>query len=371
MSKIELHRLACLCLSLDCRPEFKSDIITSFQDDNICLDFIRFCRNKLILPTVYLKLKKHEILPFLPVDFVDFLTEVYQLNLTRNESILKQLQQILDILNEKEIYPTLLKGAGNLVDGIYSDVGERMMSDIDFLVSESEYLLSAELLQNAGYRKYVEVSGYQNIMEMKHFPKLYHPDFPGAVEIHRIPVDVNYLNGFNQDLIDAEKRRAKLIGGCYVLSDKHKIAHNFIHCQLSNEGFLFGGLPLRDIYDLYLFSERMPLQDVLPHIKEREKAIAYFALASEVLHINFDFPGKRNFSYKILKNKHDLNLKSQFLYRLYRGSVFIFQRIFIGYIGQFFQLFFSKEIRKSVFKRLSTRKWYKDHLSLYKRFFIK
>jgi len=37
-------------------------------------------------------------------------------------------------LNTAGISPIYLKGTGNLIDGIYGDVGERIIGDIDFLV---------------------------------------------------------------------------------------------------------------------------------------------------------------------------------------------------------------------------------------------
>jgi len=371
MNNKELYDLACQCLRLDVHPDFNLNIIELLGEEGNRQNFVRFCSDQLILPTVYVKFRSHKILPHLPKEFSDFLAEVHQLNLTRNEKITKQLQEIIRFLNEQEIYPTLLKGAGNLLDNLYSDYGERMMGDIDFLVPEKDFILTAQLMENAGYRKFAEISDYENVMTMKHYPRLYHPSFPGVVEIHRIPINKEYLDWFNQDIINYERREVPSLNGCYVQSDRHKIIHNFIHCQLSNEGFLFGNLPLRDMYDLYLFSKRSSLNEALFHIKENQKAIAYFAFARKAFGLNEHFFDSQNFAYWILNKKHDLKLSSPFFYELFRSTIFISQRVLFGYIGQFFQLFYSKEIRKSVFKRLGTRRWYNDHFNLYKGFFMK
>jgi len=37
-------------------------------------------------------------------------------------------------LNAAGISPIYLKGTGNLIDGFYEDIGERIIGDIDFLV---------------------------------------------------------------------------------------------------------------------------------------------------------------------------------------------------------------------------------------------
>jgi len=47
--------------------------------------------------------------------------------------------------------PIYLKGTGNLIDGIYSDIGERIIGDIDFLVPEKDFRTTAELFKKEGY----------------------------------------------------------------------------------------------------------------------------------------------------------------------------------------------------------------------------
>jgi len=44
------------------------------------------------------------------------------------------------------------KCTANLLDGIYSDVGERMIGDIDFLVKEEDYFRTAAILYGKGYQ---------------------------------------------------------------------------------------------------------------------------------------------------------------------------------------------------------------------------
>lgn len=369
MNNNELYQFACQCLSLDDHPESITKIINNLSNNDSCRDFTRFCSNYWILPTIYVKFRSHEILSHLPEEFTEFLAEVHQLNFNRNEQILKQLQEIIHILNKAQIYPTLLKGAGNLVDNIYNDIGERMMSDIDFLVQEKDYLLSAELLQKAGYLKSKDISEYEDIRAMKHYPKLYHPNSPAAVEIHRIPVNQKYSTWFNQDRINSESRTISSMEGCYIQSDNHKIIHNFIHGQLSNEGYLFGRINLRDIYDLYLFSKRTQLKDALPQIIEFRKAVAYFAFAKNAFELNDNFFDDENFAHKILNKKHHLKMNSPFFYEVFQSTIFLYQRVFIGYTGQLFKALYSKEKQQYLFRRIKDRKWYNDHLMLYTRFF--
>ena len=79
------------------------------------------------------------------------------------------------------------------------------MGDIDFLVSEKEYLQTAEILENQGYTKLTATPTYKDIRYFKHYPRLTHPDYEAIIEIHRIPVDENYLSWYNSKIIDKEK----------------------------------------------------------------------------------------------------------------------------------------------------------------------
>ncbi len=371
MTNKELFYFAGKCLTLDEHPEFKHEIIRHIADDSIdWQDFIELCSNHLILPAIYLKFQTHEILSHLPEELYDFLVEIHHLNSVRNEKILLQLQKIMNILNEHKIFPTLLKGTGNILDGLYSDIGERILGDIDFLVPENDYLLSAELLESNGYSTVSAIGSHSEVRNMKHYPRLFHPDFPAVIEIHRLPVREEYQSWFNTGIIDQEKKAGSSIRGCFVESDNHKIVHNFIHCQLSNQGYLSGVVSFRDLYDLYLLSKKSNLNDSIVHIKTKQKAKAYFIFAGKALGVEARFNLKTNLAYWIFSKRHSLNITSSTFYRSYRTILFFKERIIEKYIGQLIKSMYSAEIRQSLIRRLSDRNWYKSHFRLYKNFFF-
>ncbi|MGQ8336612.1 nucleotidyltransferase family protein [Sunxiuqinia sp. A32] len=370
MINIETFRLVGKCLGLDENPEFRDELI---EKSNLGLiDWERFvfiCSNHLILPTVYLKFQTNGILDHIPEELTLHLKEMYQLNLSRNSEIEKQLKEIVESLNKNGIMPILLKGAANLMDGLYRDKGERMMSDIDLLVEEEDYVKSAEILRNIGYMVAEEASEWVDIHKAKHYPRLFRKDCVADVEIHRIPVDRSYIGWFNSEIINQEKGEISSLLGCFVESDLHKIIHNFIHCQLVDEGFLTGIVSLRDVYDLYLLSKRCPLERAIPSIKPKQKAIAYFAYVGMMLGLNKSFYSKRNLSYRVLMSRHFLIQRSKFSQKTYLSSVFILQRIFKGYLGQIFKAFYSKEKRQYLTKRITNKDWYSNHLRMYSRFY--
>ncbi|MDP4291423.1 MAG: nucleotidyltransferase family protein [Bacteroidota bacterium] len=370
MTKKELFYFTDKCLMLGEDPRFKEEIIDKISSDSIdWTKFVMLCSNHLILPSIYLKFKSHGILEYLPGELAEHLQDIYDLNLIRNRQILDQLHEITATLNRNDVYPIFLKGSGNLLDELYSDIGERILGDIDFLVPKKDWLLTAHLLEKEGYE--ITLPYYQEIERLKHYPRIAKPDRPAVLEIHQLPVNEQYQSWFNPEMIDRDKKTVGILNGCYVLSDSHKIILNFIHSQLGHMGHLYGIVSLRDLYDLYLLSKRIPLQQTIPNIKTPKKAIAYFSFAGKAFGLDESFYPERNFAAWIFAKKHGLNLRSVFFYHTYRSIVYVGQRILVGYIGQMIQSIYSKKVRQSVINRLTNRQWYIDHWHSYASFFIR
>ena len=356
------------CLTLDEHPEFREEIIDLIATGSIDWEkFVVLWSNHLILPVIYLKFKSLGIIEHLPNELREYLKEVYDLNLERNNQILKQLKEVTTILNKGNIYPVFLKGAAHLLNGLYSDIGERMMGDIDFLVPEKDYLPSAKLLMNEGYS--TDGPCYGDIESLKHYPGLLKAGAPAHLEIHRLPVSEDYQSWFSAQIIDKEKKTVPTLEGCFVLSAKHSIIHNFIHSQLGHSGHVFGIVSFRDIYDLYLLSKRSEIQEALLNIKTRQKAIAYFTFADKAFGLSGKFYPTRNLFSRIFEKKHDLNLNSKAFYLTHRTIIYIYQRIIIGYTSQIIKSFYSKKMRQSVIYRLTNRQWYIDSFHSYISFF--
>ena len=370
MTDKELFYLTGKCLTLDEHPGFRKEMIELIGSDTIDWEqFVTLCSNHLILPAIYLKFKSQELLLCLPEELAEHLKDVYELNVARNNQIRIQLQTITELLNQRNIYPVFLKGAGHLLDGLYSNPGERIMGDIDFLVPEKDYLVSARLLESQGYATVSPVADYTNIGMLKHFPRLAHPDFTAVVEIHRVPVQKKELRWFNTEIIDRKKLTVASLKGCFVLSDQHKIILNFIHSQISNKGHAYGVVSFRDLYDLYLLSGRSSVKDTLPHIHDKRKALAYYVFAGKALGLPGRFYPKSNLSSWLFAKKHELNLSSDFFYYANRNFHFLTHQLFTKYIGQIIQSFYSTTTRQSLLGRLSNRNWYKTHLNYYIGFF--
>jgi hypothetical protein len=325
---------------LDEDPRFKQEIIAKIGADTI--DWLKFsaaCSEHLIIPSIYLKFKSHNIIDFLPEAFSEYLKYIYDLNLSRNNRILEQLHEITFLLNENNIYPVFLKGVGNLLDGLYLDIGERILGDIDFLVPEKDFMKSAKLLENEAYEM-IEPYLYFGMSSIRHYPRLSKSGLID-VEIHR-QLTENHQSWFTPEIVYQELKEVTELTGCFVLSDKHKIILNFIHSQLDNEGHIYGIVSFRDIYDLSLLSQRTDLHQIVPSIKCKRKVIAYFSFAGKAIGLSKDkiqYPAS-NFSAWVLLKKHDWNLSSATFYYLYRTIVYFLHHILIGHTTQIIKSFY-------------------------------
>jgi hypothetical protein len=370
MNNNELFYFTGRCLTLDDVPGFRKVIIEKITTDAIDWEkFVTLCSNHLIVPSIYLKFQTHDILRYLPDELSEYFKEISDLNVVRNSQILLQLEEIISKLNSHNIYPIFLKGSGNLLDQLYQDKGERILGDIDFLVPKKDYLLAAKLLEEEGYSIFAPID--EEIEKMKHYPRISKPGYPAILEIHQLPVKKRCQSWFNSEMIEKDKKPLASFPGSYVLSDNHNIILNFIHSQLDHEGHLYGIVSFRDLYDLYLLSKRTPLTQTINNIKTRKMAIAYFAFARKVFGLNELFFPETNFTARLFAKKHDLNHGSVFFYHSYRSIIYLIKHTIKGPFGQIIQSFYSKEMRQSIYNRLTNPKWYPAHLHYYSNLFFR
>ncbi len=369
MTNTELFYFVGKCLTLDEHPGFREEIIQKISTDSInWRKFVSLCSGDFILPAIYLKFKAYDLLVYLPEELAEHLSDVYQLNLSRNKLILEQLHDVTVLLNDSGIQPVFLKGTANLLNKLYSDPGERMIGDIDLLVPQKDYLRAAGILENVGYQS---IEGFNSDHEsFKHYPRLFKA---GAVdvEIHRQPVNPQNSKWFSPEMIHREMRAIPGDVQCFVLSDNHNAIHNFIHSQLDHQRDAYGIISFRDLYDLYLVSKRINIAPVIDKVREKRKAIAYFVFAGKAFGLPDRFYPTQTISGKLLVFKHDLNIESPAFYKIHRTILFMAEQIFIKYIGQIAGAFYSKRVRRSLIQRISNPRWYISHLNWYRGFFIR
>ena len=346
MTNTELFYFTGKCLTLDENPAFRTEILKKIYTGQINWNkFIWQCSNHLILQVIYLKFRKHELLSELPDQLTKKLSIIHQLNCDRNASILKQVDDITFALNKENIFPLFMKGTGNLLGGLYQDIGERIIGDIDFLVPEKDYLKAAGIMLAQGYEK--PTPDYGLSKSAKHYPRLFRKDVPADVEIHRAPVNIVHSKYFNTKMIFRDKKCVPAHSGCYIPSEEHNIFQNFIHSQFDHQGYRLADASFRDLYDLYLHSRRK--KTITNSIPYKRKALNYLALVDKIL------------GQVLFKSSPKTIRSSLFCFRfdfyhnypaLSKVFIYIPHRIYRRYICNLVLFIFSKRERRRLISRL-------------------
>ncbi len=364
----ELFYFSAKCLTLDEFPNFKEKIIEVFKTEKIVVeDFIKICDTNLILPAIFLKFKSHQLLYLFPEPIGMLLESVYNLNKKRNLHILQQIDEINKKLSIEKINPVYFKGTANLLDGLYSDVGERMIGDIDLIVKDEDYSKTVDLIFELGYSK--QPDRYHDGIDPMHYPPLYRDDMPAVIEIHRTPVDFKYARLFSTATIFEQFKPIQTKENCFVPSDEHKIIHNFIHSQLADLGYLYKRNSLRDLYDLYLLSLRMQPALLINKVEKQRRFVGHLKYTEKVFNTKDRFCSENHQD----KNLHiflcDFSLNHARINNAYCGIIKTVRIFKYWYLDKIIKAFYRKEYRRYIFRRISNSEWYEMHINRVKNFF--
>ena len=127
------------CLTISLEEKNRSLIEQKLQKGNIDWDkVVQLSTSHYVLPAMYCNLKRVDFLKYLPKELVSYMNHITQLNRERNLQILTQARTLNQLLLAHKITPVFLKGTGNLLEGLYEDIAERMVGDIDIIIESKE-----------------------------------------------------------------------------------------------------------------------------------------------------------------------------------------------------------------------------------------
>jgi hypothetical protein len=316
--------------------------------------------NHYMLCSIYARLRDAGLLGGLPRGLERHLEEIHSLNQERNTKILCQAREINDILRTGNIEPIFLKGLGNLADGLYADQGERMMHDLDILTGPQHSENAWQLLKAAGYKTH-EKSVHAINQAMKHFPPLFKKGMPVQVEIHLLPVNIQYSGLFNYEEASNGKRPARDTNDLLVLSDSHNIKLNFIHSQLVHWGHQRAVPQLRDLYDLYLLASREDPAGIFEEMRPfRGKAAGYLRVMHDLFGVRKELPHTLKKKGKLFYIRHKTALDYPGLGR----KIYRLMKVWRLYIDIPVKSLFSPNYRLYVKVRLKNPEWYKRNLGI-------
>ena len=199
-----------------------------------------------VLPTLHAKLS-------CPREVADFFEAIHELNAERNRQLLGEVEALALLLNQVGIEPVLLKGAAYLLTGVYPDPADRLLQDIDFLVSPAQSRQAFEVIESAGYEPYIP---NPTVLVRHHYPTL--------TQIHRVPVEIHHRLGHGacRRLLTADEivssSTPMQLGQAVVRipSAGHLMTHLIVHSQLQHGSYYRIWPSLRAMLDLILLGRR-------------------------------------------------------------------------------------------------------------------
>ena len=328
-------------------------MISDHSEDRILLERIRnktfdwekivsVASSHLIIPLLYYKLKEKHVLDLLPGDLRSYLEEIARQNSERNKTILKEVKDLSIILNSKKIDHVFLKGSAMLASGIYTNIGERMIGDIDILVHPDQLFKAQDLLIKNNYQA-IETTFGQNFVEHKHLARLIPDRRLAAVEIHRKLLHRRVKGQLDPISILSQKHK---IGGVFIPSFKDLLVHAVLNFEINDYGYYYNYLGLRNTYDALKLSEKLSNKE-LEVINRNLYYVSFFTKVSQYFQPQWQdqrsLSAKLSTKFYLLKQKNRLirTLTYKFL------NIWQFGRIILK---RFFLFIRDSDYRKEVIK---------------------
>ena len=328
------------CLTINHEEQNRIIVENELKSNTIDWDsVVKLSTEHYVFPALYCNLKKAGFLHYLPDDLVEYMKHITDLNRERNQQIITQAKEINILLLENNITPIFLKGTGNLLEGLYNDIAERMVGDIDFIVSEKEYFNTIEILLKAGYRN-VSNKNY-HFPHQRHYYRIKKNKRLAAVEIHNKVTKDKYDKFFDYNYILKDKLENE--NNENFLSDSNKLNLSIISKHINDYGRLFKNISLRNAYDVYLLSLRVDAKKATSNLKALSFHLNCF-LAS----CHYTLGQVKSLEYNKNKRTHKyvksfLNFSSKT--KSYRNTLIHLYLYLKLRTSLFFRFFYKKEVR--------------------------
>ncbi|MAD57029.1 MAG: hypothetical protein CMK44_00470 [Porticoccus sp.] len=223
---------------------FNDKIFT--ENDFKALDYSKLTKitsSFLLIPALYINIKKKKYKNYTPEDFYKYIEQIYEINLERNKILYKEVKLLSKELNKKNINHVFLKGASYLFSNIFWDIGERMVGDIDFLISKSDISETEKILDEIGYNKFSEYSFF----EFKHLTRRTKKEMIFAIEPHFNLLEYESKLIFTDDVLSMKIEK----GEVFVPDFNTQLNYCVLNNQINDYGYKYLNVDYRFIYDLH------------------------------------------------------------------------------------------------------------------------
>ena len=347
----------CLTISLEEKNRDEIELILKTTDVD-WESVVKVSTSHYVFSTIYCNFKRADFLKYLPADLVEYMIYITNLNRDRNAQIITQAKELNSLLLDNNITPIFLKGTGNLLRGVYEDLAERMVGDIDFIFSKEDYSKAITVLREFGYS---DVNKYKyHFPYEKHYRRLQKENNIAAIEIHKELLDIKkYVNEFNYILVEKD---SQILNGVTVLSYANELNLSIITNQINDSGFYYKTIPLRNAYDVFLLSKKTNAKDAMITLDKLSHPLNCFLAACYEVFNKVDSleynNTKKAASYLSVFNSQFTNKKIiKIRHKCIKIYLFIKFRLNIIY-----KTIIYKEYRVWLFKRATDKNWYKEKL---------
>ena len=341
------------CLTINHEEHNKIIIENLLKSNTVDWDaVVKLSSDHYVFPALYCNLKRASFLSYVPAELVEYMKYFTDLNRNRNKKIIEQAKELNELLLQNKITPIFLKGTGNLLEGLYEDIGERMVGDIDFIFSKQDFEKTYLLLIKNGYSKLNDLEIVRP--DHRHLPRLIKDNKIAAIEIHKEILIEKYTQEFNYDFI---KNSKQTINNVSVISFENQLILSVVAAQINDQGFDNKNLTLRNAYDVFILSKKTIAKNAFSVFYELENPLTCFlASCYEVFNkpetLQY-FESKKIAQYLVGFNKNlcDRELAKKIAKKT-RNKVFIYSRLNIIY-----KCFFYKAYRVWFLKTITDKNW--------------
>ncbi|MCG8688375.1 MAG: nucleotidyltransferase family protein, partial [Desulfobacterales bacterium] len=169
-----------------------------------------------------------------------------------NERVRQEALEVAKSLNDIGVTPVFMKGGAHLLSGLYRDMAQRQMADLDILVPADRIDDSVTALAARGITPF---NDYEHPRSHHHRP-LGRADLPVPIELHREVLAFPYGRILTADEmltsampLEVEETRVA------VPSPTCAMIHSIAHAQRGDHACLFGRIDLRGLLDIALIAE--------------------------------------------------------------------------------------------------------------------
>jgi len=302
---------------------------------------VKLASSHLVLPALYINLKKKNILNHIPEKLTIYLKKIYELNKERNKILIKEIKEISKILNDNDIDHIFLKGSSHIIGELYDDIGERMIGDIDILTENNKLINSYKIFKKLRYNKIENDFFYK---ENKHLSRLSSKKKIFSIEFHKRLLDKKSIYGVEPSRLLKTKLTIQKIS---IINFQNQFLHNIYNYQINDYGNLKSSYSYRSFYDSYLLHKKKNIE--IDNIVIDNYLNNYLMIAKQLkvpIYKNINFKGNRlnriRFNFK--KSNKTFYKIDNFIIKCYRRILWVPKQIR--------ELFINRKYRKYVINKI-------------------